>query len=168
MIKLLVLGIGNLLLTDDGVGVWAARKLMEEVWPEGVVIREAGTFTQDIFYTFGDVERLLVLDVVHAGGRPGSLYLLEEEALVGRVNQRLSIHDIDLLDSLRMAEHYFGRKPALRVLGMEPQNYTTWQIGLSPALEERFPSYLESARTEIARWLCEEPASLFVSPLNRG
>lgn len=163
MIKLLVLGIGNLLLTDDGVGVWAARKLMEEVWPQGVVIREAGTFTQDIFYTFGDVERLLVLDVVHAGGRPGSFYLLEEEELVGQESRRLSIHDIDLLDSLRMAERYFGRKPALRVLGMEPQDYTTWKIGLSPALEERFPGYLETARAEIARWLCEETASRFVS-----
>lgn len=168
MIKLLVLGIGNLLLTDDGVGVWAARKLMEEVWPQGVVIREAGTFTQDIFYTFGDVERLLVLDVVHAGGKPGSLYLLDEEDLVGHEHRRLSIHDIDLLDSLRMAERYFGRKPTLRVLGMEPQNYTTWKIGLSPVLEEQFPRYLESARAEIVRWLGEESAFLFVPTLNRG
>ena len=43
--KLLVLGIGNMLLTDDGVGVFAARALMEEAWPEGVDVREGGTFT---------------------------------------------------------------------------------------------------------------------------
>ena len=52
MNKLLVLGIGNMLLTDDGVGVFASQELMKEDWPEQVTIREGGTFTQDIFYSF--------------------------------------------------------------------------------------------------------------------
>ena len=96
--KLLVLGIGNMLLTDDGVGVFAARALMEEAWPEGVDVREGGTFTQDIFYSFAGYSHLLVLDVVHAGGAPGTLYRLNEDDLVKDQKQRLSIHDIDLLD----------------------------------------------------------------------
>ena len=52
MNKLLVLGIGNMLLMDDGVGVFAAQELMKEDCPEQVTIREGGTFTQDIFYSF--------------------------------------------------------------------------------------------------------------------
>ena len=156
--SLLVLGVGNLLLTDDGLGVLAAQELLKETWPEGVAIREAGTFTQDIFYTFRGVDRLLVLDVVHAGGDPGSVYRLDEAALAGDDKQRLSIHDIDLLDSLRMSELYFGRKPELRVLGMEPGDFTTWGIGLSAALQAHFPRYLELARAEVARWLQEPNA----------
>ncbi len=49
MKKLLVMGIGNMLLTDDGIGVFAAQKLMEESFPENVTVIEAGTFTQDCF-----------------------------------------------------------------------------------------------------------------------
>ncbi len=155
MTELLVLGVGNLLLTDDGVGVLAAQELMKEVWPQGVLVREAGTFTQDMFHAFHEVERLLVLDVVHAGGKPGSIYLLEERDLIERKEQRLSIHDIDLLDSLRMAERLFGSRPVLRVLGMEPQDITTWNIGLSPVAAACFPRYLNLARNEIGRWIAE-------------
>ena len=70
MNKLLVLGIGNMLLTDDGVGVFASQELMKEDWPEQVTIREGGTFTQDIFYSFKGYSHLLVLDVVHCAGDP--------------------------------------------------------------------------------------------------
>lgn len=71
MNKLLVLGIGNMLLMDDGVGVFASQELMKEDWPEQVTIREGGTFTQDIFYSFKGYSHLLVLDVVHCGRQAG-------------------------------------------------------------------------------------------------
>lgn len=155
MNKLLVLGIGNMLLTDDGVGVFAAQELMRETWPSQVTIREGGTFTHDIFYTFENYSHILVLDVVHAGREPGSIYRLEEDALVKNEKQRLSIHDIDLLDSVRMAELYFKKRAQLWVLGVEPADYTTWNIGLSPAVESVFPEYLVRARREIQDWLAQ-------------
>lgn len=153
MNKLLVLGIGNMLLTDDGVGVFAAQELMKETWPEQVTVREGGTFTQDIFYSFKGYSHLLVLDVVHCGGAPGTLYRLTEDALVKDDKQRLSIHDIDLMDSLRMAERLFRSKAELVVLGVEPKDYVTWNIGLSETVEAVFPDFLALARREIAAWL---------------
>lgn len=158
--KLLVLGIGNMLLTDDGVGVFAARALMEEAWPEGVDVREGGTFTQDIFYSFAGYSNLLVLDVVHAGGAPGALYRLNGEDLIRDEKQRLSIHDIDLLDSLRMAELYFKKRMRMRVIGMEPADYTTWNIGLSPVCQAAFPAYLELARREISALIADNAAEM--------
>ena len=139
MNKLLVLGIGNMLLMDDGVGVFASQELMKEDWPEQVTIREGGTFTQDIFYSFKGYSHLLVLDVVHCGGKPGTLYRLTEDALIKDDKQRLSIHDIDLIDSLRMAEKLFGTKSELLVLGVEPKDYVTWNIGLSDDVQAVFP-----------------------------
>lgn len=153
MNRLLVLGIGNMLLTDDGVGVFAAQELMKETWPEQVNICEGGTFTHDIFGIFKGYTHLLVLDVVHAGGAPGTLYRLDEDALIKDEKQRLSIHDIDLVDSLRMAELYFGNRAELHVLGMEPYDYTTWNIGLSPVIQEVFPKFIEQARKEIRAWM---------------
>lgn len=153
MNKLLVLGIGNMLLTDDGVGVFASQELMKENWPEQVTVREGGTFTQDIFYSFKGYSHLLVLDVVHCGGKPGTLYRLTEDALIKDDKQRLSIHDIDLIDSLRMAEKLFGAKSELLVLGVEPKDYVTWNIGLSEDVQAVFPEFLALARKEIGEWL---------------
>ncbi len=153
MNKLLVLGIGNMLLTDDGVGVFAAQELAKDAWPEQVTIREGGTFTQDIFYTFKDFSQIFVLDVVHAQGQPGTIYRLDEDALVNDTKQRLSIHDIDFIDSLRMARLLFSQEISLHILGLEPYDYTSWNIGLSPAVQKAFPAYLEQARQEIRLWL---------------
>ena len=64
MDKVLVMGIGNLLLTDDGVGVHAAQTLAGESWPENVTIMEAGTFTQDGFYLFKILNKVIYSVIV--------------------------------------------------------------------------------------------------------
>lgn len=149
MEKLLVMGIGNMLLTDDGVGVFAAQQLQKEDLPPNVTVVEAGTFTHDVFYMFEGYAAVLVLDIVHANGEAGTIYSLTESQLVDNEKQRLSIHDIDLLDSLRMAELLHGTRPSLHVLGMEPADYTSWNIGLSPVVESRFEDFLTVARKYI-------------------
>ena len=154
MSGILVLGVGNVLLTDDGVGVHALRELLREPWPETVTLLDGGTFTQDIFYLFKTCDMLLVLDIVHAGGKPGTLYRLTEEQLAHKESQRLSIHDIDLLDSLRMAEHAYGFRPEMVIVGMEPANYTSWSMELSPVVRAAFPGFVELARWEIRRMSC--------------
>jgi hydrogenase maturation protease len=149
MTRLLVLGVGNMLLTDDGVGVFAAQTLQNEEWPENVRILDAGTFTHDIFYLFEGYDVVLVLDIVHCGGKPGAIYRLTEDELVKNENQRLSLHDIDLIDPLNMAEMLHKKRPNLLVLGMEPADFTSWNIGLSHAVQERFEDFLTAARREI-------------------
>lgn len=151
---ILVLGVGNILLTDDGAGVHAVRELVREPWPETVTLLDAGTFTQDAFYMFKGYDKLLVLDIVHAGGKPGTLYRLTEAQLVRRANQRLSIHDMDLLDSLRMAGHLYGSRPEMVIVGMEPAICTSWSMELSPVARAAFPGFVELARWEIRRMSC--------------
>ena len=93
--------------------------------------------------------------MVHCGGRPGTLYRLTEDALIKDEKQRLSIHDIDLVDSLRMAEALFGTKAELLVLGVEPKDYVTWNIGLSDEVSAVFPDFLALAKKEIQTWLAD-------------
>lgn len=145
---LLVLGIGNTLLTDEGIGVHAVNTLRGEQWPDGVHFVDGGTFTQDLFHLFLGYQHLLVLDVVKGGRAPGTLYRLSEEDLVQDESQRLSLHDIDLLDSLRMAE-MLGTRPRLQVIGVEPLDFTTWSMELTPELSAVLPKFLELARREI-------------------
>lgn len=149
MKHLLVLGVGNLLLTDEGVGVHAVQDLAQESWPtEEVDFLDGGTFTQDIFSLFQNYHHILVLDVVHGGKAPGTIYRLTENHLRHSESQRLSIHDIDLLDSLQMAE-LLGNRPQLTVLGIEPACITEWSMEITAALKAVYPTYLEAARQEI-------------------
>lgn len=150
MKKLLVLGVGNLLLTDDGVGIHAVRDLEQESeWDRDQVnFIDGATFTQDIFYIFQDYEQIVVLDAVKAGQQPGTIYKFSEEQLRENTEQRLSLHDIDMLDSLRMAE-LVGHKPSLLVLGMEPLTISDWSMELSVPVQEAYPKFLEVARKEI-------------------
>ena len=161
MKKLLVLGVGNTLLMDEGIGVHAIYEFWKEKenWDETLVdFVDGGTFTQDIFYLFEEYENILVLDVVRAGQPPGTIYSLEENHLRKEEKQMLSLHDIDLLDSLGMAQMR-GHRPYLRVIGIEPKRID-WGTELTQELAKTFPSFLQVARQHIKELLAgSEPAA---------
>ncbi len=154
MKKLLVLGVGNILMQDEGIGVHAINAFWEELddWKEADVdFIDGGTFTQDIFYLFEEYENILVLDIVRAGQEPGTIFTLEEDQLRKDEKQMLSLHDIDLLDSLGMAEMR-GHRPYLRVVGIEPDTID-WGTELTPPLAEAFTGYLKVIRKHIKQIL---------------
>ncbi len=150
MKKLLVLGVGNTLLMDEGIGVHAIYELWKEKedWDETLVdFIDGGTFTQDLFYLFEEYENILVLDIVRADHEPGTIFSLEEDQLRKEEKQMLSLHDVDLLDSLGMAQMR-GHRPYLRVIGIEPKQID-WGTELTPTLAKAFPSFLEVTRKHI-------------------
>ena len=150
MKKLLVLGVGNTLLMDEGIGVHAIYEFWKEKenWDETLVdFIDGGTFTQDLFYLFEEYENILVLDIVRADHEPGTSFSLEEDQLRKEEKQMLSLHDVDLLDSLGMAQ-VRGHRPYLRVIGIEPKQID-WGTELTPTLAKAFPSFLEITRKHI-------------------
>jgi hydrogenase maturation protease len=156
MKKLLVLGVGNTLMMDEGVGVHAIYEFWKERenYDEAVVdFIDGGTFTQDIFFLFEKYEKLLVLDLVRAGHEPGTIYSLDEADLVQNEKQMLSLHDIDLLDSLGMAQMR-GHRPSLKVVGIEPEKIN-WGTELTPTLAKAFPGFMKVARKHIKELLAE-------------
>ena len=156
MKKLLVLGVGNTLMMEEGIGVHAIYEFLKEKdqYDETQIdFIDGGTFTQDIFYLFEEYEKLLVLDVVRAGHPPGTIYSLDEEDLVQNEKQVLSLHDVDLLDSLNMAQMR-GHRPTLKVVGIEPEKIN-WGTELTPTLAKAFPDFVKAARKHIEALLAE-------------
>jgi len=154
MKKLLVLGVGNILMMDEGAGVHAIHKFWKEKenYDETLVdFIDGGTFTQDIFYLFEEYEQVLVLDIVRAGHEPGTLYSLDEDDLVKNEKQVLSLHDVDLLDSLDMARMR-GHRPKLKVVGIEPDKID-WGTEMTPVLVKALPSFMNVARKHIEKLL---------------
>jgi hydrogenase maturation protease len=154
MKKLLVLGVGNIIMMDEGIGVHAIYEFWKEKenYDESMVdFVDGGTFTQDIFYLFEKYEQNLVLDVVRAGKEPGTIYSLDEDQLLQNEKQMLSLHDVDMLDSLDMAAMR-GHRPTLKIVGIEPDKID-WGTEMTPTLTKAFPSFMKVARKHVKKLL---------------
>lgn len=144
---ILLLGMGNILKTDDGLGVHAVRRLAEEGL-EGADLLELGASLVDSFFLLEAYDCIVALDAVHFGGKPGALCWLgrEELARVGRAE--LSLHEGDLLDALDLAA-LRGKRPALYVAGMEPYDITSWGMELSSPVRAALSAYLAMVREKV-------------------
>jgi len=152
--KILVVGIGNLLLRDEGVGVHVVNRLAAEGLPEEVEAVDGGTCTYDLVDLLCQAEKILVVDAVKADQEPGTLYRASLANLGLEEKQApVSFHDLSFMDAVRMAE-MLGHKPEIVVLGVEPE-VIDWGTELSPKIEAKIPKLLELIRQEICCWLTE-------------
>lgn len=120
--KILVLGVGNMLLADEGVGVHTIHRLTEEYdFPPNVTLMDGGTLGMSLMDYIQDCDYLIVIDAVRGGHEPGSVYRLEEEGLRKSLGMSDSMHQVDLVDTLIMCELASDKRPQAVVFGMEPK-----------------------------------------------
>jgi hydrogenase maturation protease len=117
--RILVAGIGNTFLGDDGFGVEVARRLAGRELPAGVDVSDFGIRAMDLVYALGeDYDAAVFIDAVPRGAEPGTLYVIEPEVDEEAVS--LDTHAMDPVKVLRLARE-LGPVPArLRVVGCEP------------------------------------------------
>lgn len=131
-IPLLVLGLGNVLLGDDGAGITAVDHIARnyEV-PDGVSLHDGGTLGMALLPLLTSAERVILVDAVAAQAPPGSLVRLTGEDVAHASLHRLSPHQVgvaDLLDSARLVDRL---PPVLVLLGVVPESIEL-EVGLSP------------------------------------
>ena len=133
--RTLVLGLGNPLMGDDGLGLTALERLATRwVVPPEVQLLDGGTGGLQLLPPIEDADRLIFLDVIEAGEEPGRLVLLERDELPRFFAHKISPHEIALRDVLALAE-LRGRLPAhLVAIGLQPARVTMGP-GLSPEVE---------------------------------
>lgn len=147
---IVILGVGNLLLSDEGFGVHAAEMLAREAFGPGVSVVEGGTDGFGLFHVIREADHLIVVDAIRGGGTPGSIYRFERGAAPGgRLPPLHSAHQVGILEVLELAE-LIGGAPAAVFLGVEPGSL---EIGLelSPAVAARLPRVVELVHAEVAR-----------------
>lgn len=150
MKRIVVLGVGNLLLQDEGIGVHLAQALQAQPLPPGVEVLDAGTSVWETLMALGPADQLILLDAARAGGEPGTVYCFRPEDISPGEPMMVSLHQIDLLQALRMAELAGWQAREVLILGVEPASIG-WGMQLSTALEERFGSLVEVVRAEVQR-----------------
>lgn len=134
--QIVVLGLGNPLLEDDGAGLALLELLRERgQWPDAVELVDGGTWGLSLLPVICDADRLLVLDAVRTGAPAGTVLRGEGEA-VPRLYQRLvSPHQIDLREVLAAAVLLDQLPTELTVVGIEPERTEGLRVGLTPAVE---------------------------------
>lgn len=142
---LLVLGLGNVLLEDDGVGAAAVALLLERYAPpEGVRVLDGGTLGLSLLPYLEGADRVILVDAVRAEGPPGSVVRLDGDEVGPAVATRLSPHQVgvaDLLDGAR----WLGRYPdRVVLLGLVPESMEL-AVGLSPRVHAALPELVQRA-----------------------
>ena len=146
--RVVVLGVGNELMKDDGVGVHVARALAEENLTYPAEIIEGATII-DCLPDGKPIKKLVVVDAVCGGSEPGVIYRLTLDQIEAEASLVTSIHQLGLLDSLRMSE-IVGIKPMETVIiGVEP-NEVEWGMELSPKVQGRISDVVRLVQKEIS------------------
>jgi hydrogenase maturation protease len=152
--RILIVGIGNDFLGDDGFGVELARRLARDPAPAGVTVSEVGVRSLHLAYAMLDrPDLLLVLDAVRRGERPGTVYLIDVSALGAASPQEIPATFGMSIDTVVTACWTLGGKsPPILLVGCEP-DFIGERTGLSPAVTGALPRAEQLVRATVARWL---------------
>ncbi len=146
--RVLVAGLGNELMGDDGVGVLACRAWRaERPRPSHCLVAEVGTAIYSALHLLEWADRILIIDAMQAGGPPGSVYLAAGEALEPKP-AHVSLHDLGLVGGLSLVS---GRPRQVRVLGVEP-GVLRLGTALSEPVAEALPAVVREARRLVGEW----------------
>jgi hydrogenase maturation protease len=153
--KITVLGIGNILLRDEGVGVRTIEHLRQRTLPAAVELVDGGTATFDLFPLFAETDHLVVIDAVTGGMEPGTIYRLQPKDLVPQRQTAITPHDLGLLDSLIAALRIGERPRSVVIFGIEPKEID-WGMELTPEIEAVIPRIADLVLAEVERHVKQE------------
>jgi len=140
-----VLGIGNVLLRDEGVGCHVVHALEGIPLPE-VKIIDGGT-CPDLLQFLEDADKLIIVDAVKGGGKPGQIYRFHLEDITLEQKPFLSLHDVGLVDNLMLMQLWHSIGETI-IIGVEPKELE-WGLELSPELREKMPQIIDAILSEL-------------------
>jgi len=141
----LVLGIGNILLRDEGIGCHVVQALEEIPLPD-VEIIDWGTCTS-VFPPLEDSDKLIIVDAIKGGGTPGQIYRFHLKDIALEPKPFLSLHDMSLVDDLMSMRPWHNISEAV-IIGVEPREIN-WGIELSPELQAKMPQIMDVILEEL-------------------
>ncbi len=146
---ILVLGVGNLVLKDEGVGVHVAQRMQEMDLPSHVEVLDGGTMGFDLLDDIEGRKKVVIVDTVKGGQPPGTVYRMTINDIDEMPKSRVSLHDIDMTDVFKLADLFEIEKPEIVIIGVEPKDMESTSMELSPEVEAQIPKVIEVVMREI-------------------
>lgn len=147
--RVVVMGVGNLLLKDEGLGIHVIQALQQEKMPADIDLEiiDSGV-SSDALLMMERVDKLIVVDAVLGGCEPGAIYRFTPDDITQEKNIEVSVHQWGLLEGLQMMEYLDNKPRETVIIGVEP-NKVEWGMELSPEIKEKVPRILELVWEEI-------------------
>ncbi len=149
--QITILGVGNILLGDEGVGVRVIEQLDRRYqFPDNVQVLDGGVLGVRLMGVIGSTDILIVVDAVKNQQRPGTLYRLADEQVPRRVLAKQSMHQLDLPEVLALCAA-IDKNPRTVVVGVEPEDITSMNVELTPTIAAKVDDLVEMVLSELDR-----------------
>jgi hydrogenase maturation protease len=146
-----VLGLGNPLMGDDGVGLAALERLRDAWRLDGVELVDGATWGLALLPVIEEADRLMLVDAIAAYGDPGDIIELSRDRLPIYLSRKLSPHQVDMRDALAVAE-LRGRLPNdIIAIGLQPASVTL-STELSAPVERQLDRLVRAVVAQLERW----------------
>jgi len=147
-----ILGVGNVILRDEGFGVRVAEYLDSHYdWPDNVQIVDGGTLGIELTQYVTGTEKLLVIDSINGHAAPGTVFRFENDAVMAHFQDKLSAHEVGIQDVLALLTVTGHKIPDVVVIGAQPYDLEAG-VELSDGMKAIFPQIVERALGELAAW----------------
>ena len=159
--KVAIVGVGNILLKDEGIGVKVVKELEDEFsFPSDVALIDGGTAGHHLINMISGFDVLIVVDAVQGGEPPGTIYRFTLDQIPFEVNTHLSVHQVGVLEALNQVK-LLGKEQKITFIGIEPQDISPWGMELTPVVAEKIPKLITLVLEELKE--CGIPRSRVVS-----
>ncbi len=147
--KTVLIGLGNLLLGDEGIGVHAINAIRQRYsFEPPVEVVDGGTLGLDLLSYFENKDTVVIVDAVNFGREPGYIGLLRDDEIPARINAKLTVHHIglsDILSSLKL----LGKSPKkITLVGIQPESFE-FSLNLTNTLKSKFEELIDAAIMEL-------------------
>ncbi len=156
----LILGVGNLLLKDEGVGVHVVDLLLKRKLPDYIEVLDGGTSGADLVDVIANRAKVVVIDATEGDGEPGTLYRFTVHDLVRRVGSVGSLHEFGFLESYLMSVQLKCPPAEVVIIGVQP-NDVHLGLELSQSVTNQLPKVIELVLYET---ILQEDRHVFASP----
>ena len=158
--SIVLLGVGNILLTDEGFGVHVVNQLREDyVFNPPITILDGGTMGMELLTYMRGMTKLLLVDAINGGDAPGTVYEFPHEEMNTYFTEAISVHEVGMQDILRIRALQEDPLEDAIVIGVEPESL---ELGLT--LSEATQAALEDVKARVLSVLSDW--NVTASPVN--
>jgi len=150
-----VLGIGNILLQDEGYGVRVVENLSKRYrFPDDVQVLDGGTLGMELVRFLAGTKRLLIVDAINGDSPPGTFYRLTGEEVQAYFQEKVSMHELGIKDVLAVLGVTGQPVEEVVIIGVQPESLDIG-LDLTPAVAATMDRVIAAGLAELARWQVE-------------
>ena len=155
-----VLGIGNIILSDEGFGVRVVEYLKKNYdFPQNVQLVDGGTLGVELTHFIVGTKKLLIIDSIDGGADAGKIFHLKDDEILKHFTQKISAHEVGIQDILTMLEITGKKIPCVELIGAQPFRLDA-RINLTPPMQKLLPIFADKALEILTRWQVDWRKSL--------